>query len=213
MEYAVAAVAFAAILFLALRRRDTRIATIKALPRYGTPEAAGLLNAIAANGPVGLVSVSTSESAVLTIEPARSEAYFRERMGRVSGPHATPPARLRRARSRPVMPKRLVAPRPRPGLAPPKLLLVQASRCRICGRQLTNADSRRRGVGPDCLRNYGPRIVHAPNPAFAEWSARRSLMGAQQAAWQSLLDELFVHLMQRFEAEMQNWERAGRVAA
>lgn len=93
------------------------------------------------------------------------------------------------------------------------MILVQASRCRICGRPLTNSDSRRRGVGPDCYRTYGARVVHLANPAFAEWSDRKTLMEAQQATWQSLLDELYKQLMQRFETEMRNWSEAGRGAA
>lgn len=213
MEYALGAVAIAAILFLVLKRRDPRMATIKSLPRYATPEAAGLQRAIAVQGPARLVSPSASESSLLTIEPARTEAYFRERMGNGGGPATSPISRLRRVRSKPVRPKPLTARSARPGFAPPELIVIPASHCRICGRQLTNSDSRRRGVGPDCYRNYGPRVVHAANPAFAEWSARKRLMEAQQAAWQSLLDELYNHLMQRFEIEMRNWNEAGRVAA
>lgn len=213
MEYALAAVALAAILFLLLKTRDSRVATLKSLPRYGTTEAAGLQQAIAAQGPVRLVSPYDSESSLFTIEPARSEAYFRDRMRNGGGPATSPISRLRRARSKPVRPKPLVAPRARPGFAPPQLILIPANNCRICGRRLTKSESRRRGVGPDCYRNYGARVVHAPNPAFAEWSTRKRVMEAQQAAWQSLLDELYDHLMQRFEVEMQNWNEAARVAA
>ena len=42
MTYVVGAVALAIVLFLVLRRRDSRVATIKSLPTYGTTEAAGL---------------------------------------------------------------------------------------------------------------------------------------------------------------------------
>jgi hypothetical protein len=55
--------------------------------------------------------------------------------------------------------------------------------------------------------------VHAPNPAFADWSNRKALLEAQQAAWQALLDEMFRHLMQRFEEEMQNWNKTSPAAA
>lgn len=200
-------------MLLLLRRRDSRVATIKALPPYATTEAAALQEAIATRGSVGPVSRVESASLLFQIEPARDEAYFRERISRGGRPLTSPMARLRRARIKPVRPKPLTAPRPRPGLAPPKMVLVHASRCRICGRPLTNFESRRRGVGPDCYRKYGARVVHVANPAFAEWSNRKRVMESQQVAWQELLDELYEHLMQRFEIEMRNWSEASRPAA
>lgn len=213
MEYALGAVALAFLLYLILRRRDSRVVTIKALPKYGTAEAAELQDAITRQGPTRLVSPIGQTPTVVSIEPPRSEADFRNRIHGDGRTSSTPVVRLRRARVKPVRPKPLTAPRSRPGFAPPAQILLPASRCRICGRPLTNSESRRRGVGPDCLRNYGDRIVHVPNPAFAEWSNRKRLMEAQEAAWQALLDELFKHLMERFEIEMQNWSQAGRVAA
>jgi hypothetical protein len=213
MGYVVGAAALGIILFLLLRRRDSRSATIKALPIYGSAEAAGLQKEISRQGPAQLVSSTAGTSSWVAIEPARSQAYFRERIVRDGRRPTTPGARLRRARSKPVRPKPLAAPRPRLGRAPAERMLVPASRCRICGRPLTNAESRRRGVGPDCYRNYGARVVNVPNPAFAEWSNRKALMEAQKAAWQALLDELYLHLTKRFEAEMRNWNEAGRNAA
>jgi hypothetical protein len=38
-------------------------------------------------------------------------------------------------------------------------------------------------------------------------------MEAQHAAWQSLVDELYQHLMLRYETEMHHWREAGRSAA
>lgn len=213
MDYAVGIVALAIIFFLLVRRRDSRAATIRALPKYGTTEAAGLQREIVKQGPARLLSTGESLSSLVTIEPARSEAYFRERIGAGGRPPTSPAAKWRRTRSKPVRPKPIAAPRARPGFAPPETVLVHAIKCRICGRALTNSESRRRGVGPDCYRNYGPRMVHAANPAFAQWSARKDEMEVQQAAWQSLLDELYQHLMQRFEAEMRNWSEAGSKAA
>jgi hypothetical protein len=213
MEYVVGAVALGIILFLLSGGRDSRAATIKALPTYGSAEAARLQEEISRQGPARLVSSTADTSSWVAIEPARSEAYFRERIVRDGRRPTTPSARLRRARSKPARPKPLVAPKPRPGNAPAQTILVPASHCRICGRLLTNAESRRRGVGPDCYRNYGARLVHVPNPAFAEWSDRKTLMEAQQAAWQALLDELYLHLMRRFESEMRNWNEAGRSAS
>lgn len=78
MTYLVAAVALAIVLFLVLRRRDSRVATIKSLPTYGTTEAAGLQQAIATQGPTRLLSPTESTSTLVEIEPARSEVYFRE---------------------------------------------------------------------------------------------------------------------------------------
>lgn len=211
--FVVGAVALVIILWLLLRRRDSRAATIRSLPKYGTTEATELQKAIVDQGPAALVSPHSGPSTLLAIEPARGEDYFRARLGNGGRPPIPPVAKLRRARSKPVRPKPFAAPRARPGFAPPQTVLVPASRCRICSRPLTNSESRRRGVGPDCYRSYGPRVVHAANPAFAEWSDRKGLMDAQQAAWQALLDELYQHLMQRFETEMRNWDVAGRVAA
>jgi len=213
MVYAVGALALAIIAVLLLSRRDSRVATIKSLPVYGTPEATGLQMALANQGPARLMAIGEDTTSWMTVEPARSEAYFRERIVRGGRSPSSPAARWRRSRTKPVTPKPLNAPRTRPGFAPPQTVLVQASRCRICGRPLTNSESRRRGVGPDCYRKYGARVVHAPNPAFAEWSDRKNVMEAQRAAWQSLLDELYRHLMQRFETEMRNWDEAGRSAA
>jgi hypothetical protein len=68
-------------------------------------------------------------------------------------------------------------PRPRPGFAPPRTILVLASHCRICARQLTQLESQRRGVGPDCYRNYGDRVVFAANPALTESSCSRARTG------------------------------------
>lgn len=212
MVYALGIVLIAIICFLLVRRSDPRVATINSLPTYGTAEAAGLQEAICRKGAAQLVAPADSASPFLKIEPARSKEYFRERMSTGKRPLG-PPAALRRARNKPVKPKPFSAPRARAGSAPPQTLLVPASRCRICGRPLTNADSRRRGVGPDCYKSHGPRVVHAANPAFAEWSIRKETLDAQQAAWQSLLDELFKQLMERFETEMENWSEASRTAA
>lgn len=212
MIFVVGALALVVILWLILRRTDPRAATIASLPKYATAEANQLQRAIADQGPARLLTPSQGPSLV-TLDPARGEDYFRVRMGTDGRPPIAPVAKWRRERSKPVKPKTLSAPRARPGFAPPQTVLVPAVRCRICSRPLTNAESRRRGVGPDCYRSYGPRVVHAANPAFAEWSHRKNLIEAQQAAWQALLDEVFKQLMQRFEAEMRNWEAAGRMPA
>lgn len=213
MYYALAAVALAVVVFLLLRRRDSRIATIRSLPKYGTPDAAELQDAIARQGPARLLSGAGTAPSLIDIEPPRSEAYFRERLAKGGRPSTSPVARWHRARSKPVRPKPLPAPRPRPGPAPPPTILVHASRCRICGRPLTNLESRRRGLGPDCYRNYGARLVHASNPAFGEWSERKRSMEAQEALWQSLLDEMYELLMARFESEMLNWNSAAKKVA
>lgn len=213
MVYVVAAVALAIVLALLMRRRDPRVATIRSLPVYGTPEATALQSAVANQGPARLVTTGEEASSWMAIEPARSPAHFRDQMSRGGGRPSSPAARWRHSRTKPVRPKSLTAPRTRPGFAPPQMLLVLADRCRICRRPLTNTESRRRGVGPDCYRNYGARVVHAANPDFAVWSDRKNLMEAQRAAWQALLDELYRHLMERFETEMRNWDEAGHRTA
>lgn len=212
MVYALAAVGAVIVVFMMLRRSDPRVATLKSLPRYGTSDAAALQSAIDAHGPTPLVSSSGHARALMPIEPPRSADYFREQIAPGGRSLRSPAARFRRARVKPVKPKPANARRARPGFAPPQTVLVPAVRCRICNRPLTNAESRRRGVGPDCYRTYGSRIVHAPNPAFAVWSDRKALLEAQQAAWQVLLDEMFRQLMARFEIEMQNWSMTGRTA-
>ena len=208
MIYAVVAIAVVIIVVLLLRRRDPRVATIRSLPAYATPEAASLHHAIATQGAARLMSPTGGASPWVAIEPARDEAYFRDRIGANRRSTTSPVTLWQRSRVKPVQPKPLAAPRNRPGRAPRPTVLLPAVRCRICGRALTNSESRRRGVGPDCYRNYGARVVRVPNPAFSDWTKRKELMEAQQAAWQSLLDELYRQLMQRFEAEMRNWSAA-----
>ena len=211
--YAFAAIALALIVFLLMRRNDPRVATLKSLPKYGSPEAATLHQAVAAHGPARLLLQTDGTFNLLDLEPPRTADDFREQIAPEGRSLTSPAARWRRARVKPVRPKPTSAPRARPGFAPPQMLLVPAVRCRICNRPLTNAESRRRGVGPDCYRTYGARVVHAPNPAFADWSNRKALLEAQQAAWQALLDEIFRQLMQRFEEEMKNWSETSPVAA
>lgn len=207
------ALAVALIVFLLVRRNDPRSATLKFLPKYGTPEAASLQQAVAAHGPARLLSQTDGTFNLVNLEPARTADDFREQIAPEGRSLSSPAARWRRARVKPVRPKPMSAPRAWPGLAPSQMVLVPAVRCRICNRPLTNSESRRRGVGPDCYRTYGSRVVHAPNPAFADWSNRKALLEAQQAAWQALLDEMFTHLMQRFEEEMKNWSDTSSVAA
>ena len=213
MAYAAGLAAVALMVFLLLRRRDSRVATIKSLPTYGTSEAAGLQQAIATHGAAQLLSTAGDTPPLIAVERAISVDEFREQMSAGGRRSNSPVVRWRHSRSKPVRPKQLRAPRVWPGFAPRRVLLVEANRCRICSRPLTNSESRRRGVGPDCYRKYGPRVVHIPNPAFTQWSERKALMDAQRAYWQALLDELYAQLMHRFEAEMSHWDEARRDAA
>ncbi len=130
MVFVVGAVALVIILWLLLRRRDSRAATIRSLPKYGTTEATELQKAIVDQGPAALVSPHSGPSTLLAIEPARGEDYFRARLGNGGRLPIPPVAKLRRARSKPVRPKPFAAPRARPGFAPPQTVLVPASRCR-----------------------------------------------------------------------------------
>jgi hypothetical protein len=126
MVYAVCAVVFAlvTIAFLVARRRDPRVATLKSLPKYGTPEASSLQQAIAAHGPTRLLSPADSSFNLVEIEPARSSEYFREQITAGGRSPSSPAARRRRARIKPVKPKPATAPKARPGFAPPRTVLV-----------------------------------------------------------------------------------------
>ena len=77
MVYLLAAVALALIVFLLVRRNDPRVAPLNSLPKYGTPEAANLQQAVAARGPAQLLSQTDGSFNLMDLEPARSPDHFR----------------------------------------------------------------------------------------------------------------------------------------
>lgn len=111
-------------------------------------------------------------------------------------------------RVRPIKPRRKRAGQDWVGFKPAEQLLVPAMRCRICNRPLTNSSSQRQGVGPDCLKRYGSRVVHRPNPDYIVWQERKQAAIAKQAAEQAAIDRAFRKAQDRYEREMRMWRAA-----
>lgn len=78
----------------------------------------------------------------------------------------------------PQVPKLRTARRPRIPREPKKQVAQLSSRCVICGRPLTNAQSMRARVGSTCIKTYGPRYAWVANPQHIAW--QRLLTAAEK---------------------------------
>lgn len=92
--------------------------------------------------------------------------------GYVSNPLPSPPR-----------PPRYREPTPRSiGPEPPSTVLQASDRCEICGRPLTNPESRIARVGMECIKVHGPRYKNGPNPEHTLWIQERTKADVELAS-------------------------------
>lgn len=90
---------------------------------------------------------------------------------------------------------------------PPTQVPVLATNCVICGRPLTNPQSRLARVGSTCIKAYGPRPAWQANPDHDRWVGEWSHARATQAHEQARLDLEFQRLTAAYPVVLEAWER------
>lgn len=144
--------------------------------------------------PAGDVTVA-SQDAVAPFTTRRERAEARRRAGR-----------------KPRKPRRQRAYAAWVGLPPSSTVWDISSRCVKCGRPLTNPNSQRHRVGTDCIKRYGSQARKIPNPAYAQWSARKARADADRIARQVVLDAEYAGRSLVYEQALADWRaiRAGQ---
>lgn len=113
---------------------------------------------------------------------------------------------LDRGPRRPSMPKLPQARRPRIPREPKKQIPELSSRCVICGRALTNAQSMRARVGSTCIKTYGPRYAWTANPQHIAWRRLLAAAEASRAAEQARLNAAHAEAMATYPRLVSVWE-------
>lgn len=68
---------------------------------------------------------------------------------------------------------------------PARRIHQMADHCTVCGRPLTNSESRKARVGTQCIQTHGPRYKMIENPAWVRWSRELVSARAEQAQRQA----------------------------
>lgn len=117
-----------------------------------------------------------------------------------------------RGPERPGLPKMRTARRPRVPREPKKHVPELSSRCVICGRPLTNAQSMRARVGSTCIKTYGPRYAWVANPAHVAWQRVLAAAEATRAAEQARLTSAHFEAMAVYPRQLSAWEEERRTS-
>lgn len=110
--------------------------------------------------------------------------------------------------ARPIEPVEHQPKRRHVGFEPPSQIHVLADRCAICGRALSNPQSRQAGVGMECIKTWGPRPAYAPNPAHAAWRARMAAADADLAVARGVAKAEYQRALEAFPSRLAEWEEA-----
>jgi hypothetical protein len=89
---------------------------------------------------------------------------------------------------------------------PAQRVPVHSDFCTLCGRPLSNPDSRLARVGSECVKVHGPRPLSVPNPAYGEWVVSKRVAEAETAARQRVLDRLHEQALKAHVHDVRRWE-------
>lgn len=110
--------------------------------------------------------------------------------------------------ARPIEPVEHQPKRRHVGLEPPSQVHVLADHCAICGRALSNPQSRQAGVGMECIKTWGPRPAYAPNPAHEAWRAKMAAADADLAVARGVAKAEYQRALEAFPSRLAEWEES-----
>lgn len=118
----------------------------------------------------------------------------------------------RRAGKKPRKPRLKRVRAPWTGFPPSATIHDISYHCVKCGRALTNPNSQRHRVGTECIKRYGSQARMIPNPAHAEWRARKARADADRVARQVALNKEHARAMVAYQEQLAVWKliRSGR---
>jgi hypothetical protein len=89
---------------------------------------------------------------------------------------------------------------------PAQRVPLLADVCTLCGRPLSNPDSRLARVGSECVKVHGPRPLSVPNAAYGEWAVSKRVAEAETAARQRVLDRHHEQALKAHAHDVRRWE-------